>query len=232
MVPRVVAPGPWSKTCYGGFNLRKSTRYQRARQVGDRVGILTLRERQTTSKSVYFKCECECGNFILVRHDHLFDGATLSCGCRGYANLIKHGESRGHTVSKEYAIYAGMKQRCYNTNHKHFKSYGGRGITVCSRWLNSFAAFLEDMGRCPEGMSLDRIENNGHYEPDNCRWATALQQARNKRTNLILTAGLQSMTLSEWSEKTGIGVGTIQRRLKLGWTTERAVSQPVKRKCG
>ena len=110
-----------------------------------------------------------------------------------------------------------------------YANYGGRGITVCDRWLNSFENFLADMGECPEGLSIDRFpDNDGNYEPRNCRWATAKEQQRNRRNNSILTIGFRTQCISAWSEESGIASKTIsQRILKLGWSPEDAVFTPV-----
>lgn len=125
-----------------------------------------------------------------------------------------------------YVSWCMMRQRCEDPKHPAFKWYGGRGITVCERWRSS-ANFLLDMGVRPEGKQLDRIDPNGNYEPSNCRWATKKEQANNTRSNTIITAHGQSMTMTQWSEKTGIAVGTIWNRIRLGWSDEMCVSIPV-----
>lgn len=120
-----------------------------------------------------------------------------------------------------------MLARCENPKHPDFHSYGGRGIKVCDRWRESFASFCEDMGTPPTPKhSLDRIDTDGHYEPSNCRWATTKDQARNTRRNRLLTFQGDTMCVVEWAERTGIRAGIINQRLALGWTTERALSEP------
>lgn len=131
-----------------------------------------------------FECRCDCGNLIVVKLNHLRNGNTKSCGClndekRTQPKKIKHYESN-HKRTVEYYTWISMKQRCYNSKAKNFKRYGGRGINVCDRWLNSFEYFLEDMGRRPIGHSIDRINNNSNYEPTNCKWSTVIEQANNK----------------------------------------------------
>jgi hypothetical protein len=136
----------------------------------------------------FWLCRCECGVQKVVRKDHLRLGRVLSCGCHR-AQLktnLSHGEGAKHTLTKEYRAWGDMKKRCLDSNHRGFKHYGGRGITICDRWLSSYENFLEDMGRAPEGTTIDRINVNGNYEPGNCRWATAKMQALNKRNTLGL----------------------------------------------
>ena len=122
-----------------------------------------------------------------------------------------------------------MIARCYNPRNTRYPSYGGRGIRVCERWLGSFANYLEDMGRCPPGCSIDRIDNNGDYEQSNCRWATLKQQARNKTTTRIVIWNGEALPLSEWGERTGLGFRLIHQRLKSGWPVDEALWRPKKK---
>jgi hypothetical protein len=126
-----------------------------------------------------FLCECECGNIKQIALGHLRKGITQSCGCFHKELLKKH----GYSYDSIYKIWSDMKRRCLNSNCKAYKNYGGRGIKVCDRWLESFNNFLEDMGERPEGLSIDRINNDGNYEPSNCKWATNKEQINNRRTS-------------------------------------------------
>ena len=124
-------------------------------------------------------CQCSCGRVLVVLSRRLRSGVTKSCGCivRDCPNQLTHGMSNTRT----YITWQHMKDRCYNSNHVYYDNYGGRGITVCGMWLDSFENFLEDMGERPEGQSIDRINNDGNYEPSNCRWATRKEQYANSR---------------------------------------------------
>jgi hypothetical protein len=119
-----------------------------------------------------------------------------------------------------------MIKRCTNPNFKRYQDYGGRGIKVCDRWMD-FANFYADMGDAPPGMSIDRIDNDGDYTPENCRWATTKQQCNNKRNNRILTLNGVSLTATQWCERIGLSQQTLASRLRAGWPVERALTEPA-----
>ena len=127
----------------------------------------------------HWLCRCSCGTEKPVNGESLRRGDTHSCGCARKNHLI-HGHSPARRKTREYAAWANAKERCYNPNVSNYHRYGGRGITMCDDWRHDFGRFLADMGPCPSGLSLDRINNDGPYDPGNCRWATRLQQNRNK----------------------------------------------------
>ena len=151
---------------------------------GQRFGKLIVIERAPNQgRNTMWKCQCDCGSITTTRSDSLRSNMTRSCGCLiGEVNST-HGMSRGDG-SYLYEIWKHMRYRCTNPNNHAWKDYGGRGIIVCERWMDSFENFYEDMGHRPSpNHSIDRIDNNGNYDPTNCRWATASQQQQNKRNN-------------------------------------------------
>ena len=149
---------------------------------GDRYGIMTILNEINKIKSVrYFNCKCDCGTIKTIRIYDLINDKIKSCGCLKKTYAKKHGHTTNKQFSSEYYSWMAMKQRCTNPNNKDYKDYGGRGIKVCDRWLNSFEKFFEDMGERPKGTTIERLNFNGNYEPINCEWATKEQQNRNRR---------------------------------------------------
>lgn len=137
-----------------------------------------------------------------------------------------HGNAKAGKKSKTYKIWCGMKSRCSNRNEKAFKNYGGRGISVCQRWADSYAAFLEDMGECPDGYSIERIDNDRDYEPSNCKWIPRECQSTNRRTVNMIAVGDEKKSLADWARSSGLSLKTICSRINSGWPPELAVSMP------
>ncbi len=203
-------------------------------RVGHKYGRLTVLSFSglSPSKRCMWFCKCRCGNFSTVDGTHLQTGHTTSCGCFQREITIDrnfiHGESKnGKTV--EYEAWKSMKARCYIPSATGYKNYGNRGIKVCSRWKNSFQKFVKDMGRRPSRIhSLERVDVNKGYSPNNCIWGTDEIQGANKRNNHKLTFNGITLTVSQWSRKSGINRGTIHSRLRLGWSVVDTLTIPVR----
>lgn len=186
-------------------------------------------------------CICDCGEKHNVVGSSLRSGNTKSCGCLNIKRVIEtgkanktHGHSIGRKLSKTYMAWRGMKNRCTNANNKRYKDYGGRGITMCNRWLdedNGYSNFLKDMGECPPGLSLDRIDNNkliGGYSPKNCRWATRKEQSRNRRSNIMIPYNDRELCLRDYCKIKNLNYGTIIVRILRGMSIKEALTIPVK----
>lgn len=171
----------------------------------------------------FWRCECTCGTIANVAAGHLLSGASQSCGCLRKEASSAANKTHGQSETPTYAAWSRMRDRCLNPNNPKYPRYGGRGITVCARW-SDYEAFLADMGEKPEGrFSIDRKDNDGGYSPENCRWATDQQQARNKSNTRILALNGVSKTLTSWAKDSGIGVSTLWNRLNKGLSLSEAL---------
>ncbi len=189
-----------------------------------------LEELGVTNKRRHWLCKCECGTVKNIQSQSVISGHSQSCGCLGAERRHKSVTKHGKTGTREYRCWKIMKTRCLNKNfHKH-PSYGGRGIGVCDRWIDSFENFLEDMGLCPESRtSIERINNNEGYFSDNCKWATNKEQANNTRTNLMITFRNKTQTLTQWCEELKRNYDTMRSRIfRKGWSVERAFIEPIR----
>lgn len=211
--------------------------------VGKKFGRLTVIERSDSKvlpsggKVTMWLCRCECGNTKSVPAYNLKIGKTKSCGCLSAElskkRAITHGATSNRKKERIYDIWRAMKERCYNPKNISYKNYGGRGICVCGEWLNDYSAFKSwalSSGYADD-LSIDRIDYQKDYSPENCRWASRKQQNNNTRHNTTIFAFGRSKTLSQWSEKTGLSADVISARIKkLGWPPEDALSKPIRRK--
>ena len=170
-------------------------------------------------------CQCECGKRTKVVASLLKHGKQKSCGCKTREILSKARTVHGETDSRTWKAWKNMRDRCLCPSHKSFRDYGGRGIKVCEKWM-VYSKFREDMGVCPEGLTLGRIDNGGNYEKGNCRWESRKQQARNRRSSVTLTFGGITATVVEWSERIGIEQDSLYKRLEAGWTEEETLTRP------
>ncbi len=201
-------------------------------KVGMKFGLLTVISRDTVNSipgREYVIVKCECGVEKTTRFDALTRGVTKTCGCGKKLHCLVHGHNRVGKRSPEYKSWDSMVRRCTNPKHPVFDDYGGRGITVCERWL-SFNNFLSDMGIKPSvKLSIERIDNNSGYFKENCKWATQSEQMRNTRRTRNITVLGVTKCLSYWAVETGIDRRTIISRLNKGWTESSAVLTPTRR---
>lgn len=180
-----------------------------------------------------WRCKCECGGEKDVMAWGLLSENTKSCGClhrdNGAISSMRYRRRHGATKSHEYRIWRTMKDRCYREKCGCYETYGGRGIRVCDRWFNSFENFIEDMGLKPSPKhSIDRINNDGNYEPGNCRWATSVEQGSNKRNTRYVDYKGEKMTVIKFAELIGLKYGTVLKRLKNGMTPEQVASAELR----
>lgn len=205
---------------------------------GQRFGRLVVIKRAANKKrAVCWECLCDCGKTHIVRSTELCSGKTKSCGCLNKENTIqrntKHGGKTRANADRLYYVWQKMRLRCCDEKDKSYKNYGGRGISVCDEWRNDYAAFKAwalangynenaKRGQC----TLDRIDVNGNYCPENCRWVSMAEQQQNKRNNRLITYNGETRTMAEWARFIGISAGTLHNRLKK-WGVEKALSTPA-----
>lgn len=174
-------------------------------------------------------CRCDCGSTKSVSGADLRRGDIRSCGCLARELTLKRGfHEQGVRRRQWYRCWLGLRSRCNDPGSKDFPNYGGRGIRVCARWDDPFA-FYADMGDPPSGASIDRIDNDGPYSPENCRWASVKQQARNRRTSTYLTLGGRTMTVAEWAAEIGVTPTALHKRASKGWGDAQVLLTPFKK---
>lgn len=197
--------------------------------VGKTFGLWTVLSRveNDNMNSITYLCKCTCGAIRKVVGRRLRTERSRSCGCRNSEltseRFIKHGNS----TTREFKIWRNMISRCHDKKSISYSAYGKRGIIVCSAWLASYDSFITAMGECPAGKSLDRIDNDGNYEPSNCRWADFETQCSNKRNSRYIECRGRKQTLSQWAKEVEMGAATLRFRLKMKWGVEEAIFTPV-----
>jgi hypothetical protein len=190
--------------------------------IGQRYASLTVvgEAGRTAASKVLWRCKCDCGEERLVVGSSLLDGRSKTCGCSR--------SSHGMRSTSIYAVFRAMQQRCYSKKAVGYPHYGGRGITICAEWLadrRTFFAWAKRSGY-QEGLTIDRIDNDGNYEPDNCRWTDVLTQANNKRSNRFVEFCGERKTIAQWARSRGLSTNCLWGRIQNGWPIERALNMP------
>lgn len=196
--------------------------------VGHRFGRLKVIEqhaRRTKAGAIRWWCLCDCGSITTVIGGGLKRGATKSCGCLHKERVREASTTHGMHTHPAYKAWEDMKRRCNDVNHKSYGNYGGRGIVVCERWLEGFEEFWENLGGTwKEGLSLDREDNDGNYEPSNCKWSTKSEQQCNKRSNKMVETEWGLLPLVKAAKRSGINYQTLMSRLNNGWSVDKALN--------
>lgn len=200
---------------------------KKTEMIGKKFGKLTpIEEGGHMGGFLAYKCQCDCGNTAIIRGTSLRSGNTTSCGCVHKTMVGNLNKKHGLKQTAEYSVWQNMITRCTNSNTNCFYRYGGRGISVCDEWRD-FEKFYADMGNRPNGMTLERIDNNGSYSKENCRWATLKEQARNTRRTKLVEHNGKTQCLKDWANEVGIVYNTLRKRFIIyGWSFEKAISTP------
>jgi len=208
---------------------------------GQKFGRLTVisRGENDSHGTARWLCLCECGNIKLIRGDKLRHNEIMSCGCyqaelrkstERAENISKAKTRHGMSNTKLYYVYNNMIRRCYSPNNERYNNYGDRGIIVCNEWRNNIDSFFEwaIATGYTDGLTLDRINVNGNYCPENCRWASQKVQANNRTSNAYITHNGETHTIAEWSDITGLSPKLLYQRKRLGWDDSRILTEPVR----
>lgn len=185
-------------------------------------------------KNSFYLCECSCERHtkkVIARHS-LVSGNSKSCGCLSSEKSSERAGTHRMSGTRIHNIWKSMKERCYNPNHDQYKDYGGRGIIICDEWKNNFLNFYNwgVNNGYQDDLTIDRINNDGIYEPNNCRWSTRKEQGNNQRTNHLLTYNNKTQTMSQWADEVRLNPSTLQTRISRGWSVPDALFRPVKNK--
>lgn len=193
--------------------------------------VISVHHVGTNGKGAHWNCQCVCGAMKVLRGRDLKTEPTVNCGCQSERlrkeRVTTHGHSVHGTRSREYRSWGAMKNRCLRESHPDYHNYGGRGISICPEWVDSFETFLSNMGICPEGYSLDRKDVDGDYTPENCCWASRKEQDRNKRNTIWVVWQGEKVQLRTLAERFGIDRNLVKTRYRAGWPLSRILSEDV-----
>lgn len=199
--------------------------------------LVVVEELPKQKRNPFWKCKCDCGNYSCCTSGNLKSGKIVSCGCLKLEKLLQRSTTHNQRHTHLYEVWKGIRQRCKNPKRKGYHNYGGRGITICEEWDKSFQAFYDwsyANGYSTENqkneklkLTIDRIDNNGNYEPSNCRWVDRKTQASNMRTTKLITINGETKCLAEWFRNYNISSWTYYTRIKYGWTIEEALTKPI-----
>ena len=192
-------------------------------------GELLVLSRASAAGQARWLCRCSCGSLTVAPGYELRKSLIISCGCKKTERCAKLNYKHGRTSTKEYRAWCNMRNRCYRISNKDFTRYGGIGIKVCDRWLSSFESFFSDMGECPDGHSIDRIDSALDYTPTNCRWANTHTQANNRKSVKQITYNNKTQSVSDWCVELGLNHRTVRARIyEYHWDCIRAITTPIK----
>ena len=199
---------------------------------GKKFGRLTVVERapdhiqSNGRRRIMWRCICDCGAETIVHGDNLKAGKVQSCKCMAIERMHEQFATHHQSDTKLYNVWCSIKRRCYNPNSAYYEDYGGRGISMCDNWRNSFEEFAlwANQSGYNDGLSIDRIDYNGDYGPSNCRWVTAKEQANNRRSNILISFNGETHNIKQWSEITSIPYSKLHQRYRAGWGAERMLT--------
>lgn len=188
--------------------------------------LLVINRAENVGYNTRWNCICDCGNKTITTSYNLTKGRSKSCGCLSLEKMNKTNTKHGYKHARLYRIWCGMKKRCYNTKYEYYNRYGGRGIAVCEEWKSSFINFKNwaIKNGYKDNLEIDRIDNNGNYEPNNCRWEDRINQVRNRSNTIKLKNNGEEKTLIEWCKKYNINYKLAHARYKKGWNFEKIFS--------
>jgi hypothetical protein len=199
--------------------------------IGEKYNRLTVvAEAENKHSNRYIFCKCDCGRYKTIALSQLLNGNTKSCGCLKKELRIKQNIIHGLAKHPLYRVWSSMKRRCFNSNDESYKNYGARGIVVCSKWMvfKEFYIWAINNGYA-RGLTIERVDNDGNYDPSNCKLVPLKEQSKNRRSNHWIKHNGETKIMSQWAIDLNINYGTLKDRLHRGWTIKKALETPIKK---